>query len=58
MAGSTIAMLSEPEIEKSLILRFKGKNSYLYGDTQLIYFEEIREYLRSNEDGDLVLELV
>jgi len=51
-------MLSEPEIEKSLILRFKGKNSYLYGDTQLIYFEEIREYLRSNEDGDLVLELV
>ena len=39
-------------------MRFKGKNSYLYGDTQLIYFEEIREYLRSNEDEDLILELV
>ena len=41
-----------------MILRFKGKNSYLYGDTQLIYFEEIREYLRSNEDEELILELV
>ena len=29
------------------ILKFKNKDSYLYGETQLIYFVEIRQFLRS-----------
>ena len=28
------------------ILKFKSVDSYAYGDQQLIYFVEIREYLR------------
>ena len=40
------------------LLRFKGLNSYLYGDTQLIYFEEVRDYLRQNNDESLALELI
>ena len=37
------------------ILKFKNKDSYLYGETQLIYFVEIRQFLRSKEQD---LELV
>ena len=37
------------------ILKFKNKDSYLYGETQLIYFVEIRQFLRSKEKD---LELV
>ena len=43
---------------ENLLLRFKGMNSYLYGDSQLIYFEEIRDYLKQNNSGPLTLELV
>ena len=39
------------------MLRFKGLNSYLFGNSQLIYFEELRNYLRQNNDGPLRLEL-
>ncbi len=39
-----------------LLLQFKGINSYLAGDIQLIYFEEIREFLLK-DDSSKVLEL-
>ena len=32
---------------KMQILKFKSVDSYAYGETQLIYFVEIREYLRA-----------
>jgi hypothetical protein len=35
-----------PEKQDDFLLRFIGLESYLYGDAQLIYFEEIRDYLR------------
>lgn len=41
------------------ILKFKSVDSYAYGDTQLIYFVEIREYLRARaKDTNKPLELV
>ena len=44
---------------KMQILKFKSVDSFAYGDTSLIYFEEIRKYLRDRlKDGKLVLELV
>ena len=42
---------------KNVLLKFKGIESYLYEDIQLIYFVEIREFLRSR-DRDLELILV
>ena len=30
-------------LEKTRILKFKNEEAYLYGDTQLIYFTDIRE---------------
>ena len=32
---------------KTQILKFKSVDSYAYGETQLIYFVEIREFLRT-----------
>lgn len=41
------------------ILKFKSEDSYAYGETQLIYFVEIREYLRARaKDDKKILELV
>ena len=42
------------------ILKFKSVDSYAYGDTQLIYFVEIRDYLRRAraKDSKIALELV
>lgn len=41
------------------ILKFKSVDSYAYSDTQLIYFVEIREYLRARaKDTRKPLELV
>lgn len=41
------------------ILKFKSVDSYAYGETQLIYFVEIREYLRQRaKDSKFPLELV
>ena len=37
------------------ILKFKSVDSYAYGDTQLIYFVEVREFLRTRSTN---LELV
>jgi hypothetical protein len=37
--------IPEAKHEKK-VLRFKGLNSYLFGNSQLIYFEELRHYLR------------
>ena len=39
------------------ILKFKNVDSYLYGETQLIYFVEVRQFLRSKEEKE-ALELV
>lgn len=33
------------------ILKFKGIDSFVYGETQLIYFVEIREHLRSKHEN-------
>ena len=45
---------------KMQILKFKSVDSYAYGDTQLIYFVEIRDYLRHarGKDRKIPLELV
>ena len=44
---------------KMQILKFKSEDSYAYGETQLIYFVEIREYLRARaKDEKKILELV
>jgi hypothetical protein len=43
---------------EKLVLRFRGINSFLHGSDQLIYFEEIREYFRQNDDLALYLELI
>ena len=44
---------------KMQILKFKSVDSYAYGETQLIYFVEIREYLRQRaKDAKKPLELV
>ena len=44
---------------KMQILKFKSEDSYAYGETQLIYFVEIREYLRARaKDDKKILELV
>ena len=41
------------------ILKFKSVDSYAYGETQLIYFVEIREHLRArSKDQTKPLELV
>lgn len=47
------AFASDPN--RKQILKFKNVDSYLYGETQLIYFVEIRQFLRSKEQD---LELV
>jgi hypothetical protein len=46
------------ESYKSFLLKFKGKDSYIYGDTQLVYFEEIREHLRTKDAPTLSIELI
>jgi hypothetical protein len=43
---------------KNLLLKFKGKDSFLYGDTQLVYFEEIRQHLRTKDAPVLAIELI
>lgn len=40
------------------ILKFKNVDSYLYGDTQLVYFVEIRKFLRKSRAEKKSLELV
>lgn len=37
---------------KMQILKFKSVDSYAYGEQQLIYFVEIREYLRARAKDD------
>ena len=37
------------------ILKFKNQEAYLYGETQLIYFSDVRESLKANQDIELVL---
>lgn len=37
------------------ILKFKNQEAYLYGDTQLIYFSDIREHLKTGLPIELVL---
>lgn len=46
-----------PEKHDDFLLRFKGLESFLYGDAQLIYFQTVRDYLRHNDDEPLSLEL-
>ena len=44
---------------KMSILKFKSEDSYAYGETQLIYFEAIRAYLRNRaRDEKAPMELV
>lgn len=42
-------------LNNTQILKFKSVDSYAYGDTQLIYFVEVREFLRTRSTN---LELV
>ena len=54
--------MCERKVEKSLdrqfedpnriqILKFKNVDSYLYGETQLVYFVEVRKFLRSRAEN-------
>ena len=44
---------------KMQILKFKSEDSYAYGETQLIYFVAIRDYLRARaKNNKIPLELV
>lgn len=44
------------QMNRLQVLKFKGADSFVYGETQLIYFVEIREHLRSkNENLELFL---
>ena len=33
-------------LDNNLVLKFKNIESYLYGKEQLIYFQEVRDFLR------------
>jgi hypothetical protein len=37
------------------ILKFKNQEAYVYGDTQLIYFSDIRECIKNNQSIELIL---
>jgi hypothetical protein len=39
-------------MNRTQILKFKGIDSFVYGDTQLIYFVQIRDYLRNYKQGE------
>jgi len=39
------------DLNRLQILKFKGIDSFVYGETQLIYFVEIREHLRSRKNN-------
>lgn len=39
------------DMHRLQILKFKGIDSFVYGETQLIYFVEIREHLRSKQEN-------
>jgi hypothetical protein len=41
--------------DRILVLKFMDVDSYVYGDTQLIYFVEIREHLRNKTNIELAL---
>ena len=40
------------------ILKFKNQEAYLYGETQLIYFSDIRECIKNNSDIELIIQNV
>lgn len=40
------------------VLKFKNQEAYVYGDTQLIYFSDIRECIKNNQVIELVLQNV
>lgn len=37
------------------VLKFKNQEAYVYGETQLIYFSDIREHLKNDQEIELVL---
>lgn len=37
------------------MLKFKNQEAYVYGETQLIYFSDIREHLKDGQEIELVL---
>jgi hypothetical protein len=43
--------ISFDQMSRLQILKFKGIDSFVYGETQLIYFVEIREHLRSKRQN-------
>lgn len=43
--------ISFDQMMRLQILKFKGIDSFVYGETQLIYFVEIREHLRSKRQN-------
>jgi hypothetical protein len=38
------------------VLKFKNQEAYVYGETQLIYFSDIREHIKDNQEIELVLQ--
>ena len=36
-------------------MKFKNQEAYVYGETQLIYFSDIREHLKNGQEIELVL---
>lgn len=42
-------------LQGTKILKFKNQEAYLYGDTQLIYFSDVREHLKTGLPIELVL---
>lgn len=37
------------------ILKFKNAEAYVYGETQLIYFSDIREHMKTGQEIELIL---
>ena len=37
------------------VLKFKTQEAYVYGETQLIYFSDVREHMKMNQQIELIL---
>jgi hypothetical protein len=37
------------------VLKFKTQEAYVYGETQLIYFSDVREHMKMNQHIELIL---
>lgn len=50
IGGQTSNNFFKSDIFKGVkVLKFKNQEAYVYGDTQLIYFSDIREQMKMNQ---------